>query len=376
MRLFFGLVGLAMLLAFGAMSVVGFRDWRAMGSTPTPVNFTQAVTLTEPPAINWVSISGVTLPCSEPEVSGGSGSQRYRLGRYAGSQVPLIVAREVSLPCSDAPITISGSLQIDEPGRIVDLDFPQLGWGQWPAPHQTTLWQSGGPDNERSLFIVGLGMALVGLFIAGFYLKPQPSYAADLELVEASADMPMPEWTSSSTVLPRGLLRPAFETIYDVTLVLGAFTAFAIFMGSIAFESWPESPGSALFMGALALCFVLFFAVTVRGLWRQRGLYLERHEFLARVMQHDVSLAGQVLTVEHPLTGDALEVRVGVHEPPFLIIDDVVMLVAADAECTHPKAIGIGFTPFGLGVNAQRAALGRLRAWLAHASRVPSGPSA
>jgi hypothetical protein len=364
MRTFFGLVGLAMFLGFGALFVSEWRELGAYPATPTPMTVHEAVLREDPGLGAWVELIDVHFPCDQQEqiVSGS----RYRLGFGDTVDDRIIVSGRQE--CSDAPVRVTGVLATASPGRIVDLEFPGFDFEHWPRAWQSTLWTESGPEDSRFGVVLMPPFALIGLLILAFFWKPEPVRSAKLEKLEQE---PLgPPWTEGEQVLPARPLQLAGSSLYDRVLAFSFLLVVGWMMGVLAWFSITSMGGAfgifaGLFFGVLALG-VIFVALKAAWTLRKNDPTAgSRVEALAQLeFERPMGVGNMTIGFTHPLTGAKVERVIGLHEARPLVVNGALFVVWSG----DPQALMIireDFTPFDLTPAEQRESLRKLRRWTA-----------
>ncbi len=365
MRTFFGFVGLAMFLGFGALGVDQVLDLRAYPAEPRPLTVAEAAALEEPGRGAWVRLTDVRFPCAQ---AAQRGSDVYRLG-FGATERERVIASAVTLPCSDAPTTLVGVLRaVPAGGGLTGLAFPGYPFERWPRRWQTELQAGGGPKESWGFVVMLAPFTLIGLIIAAAYWKPQHAvHVAGVEPVPSAEGLA--PWRSEERVLPQRPLELASSSLYDRVLTVAALLDFAAILGWLAWACVPKNGwlgwvGVAVF-GALA---ALLLAGLVRIGWswvRERAPGAERFEALVPLLEHTVALANGVdvgnreYVYADPVTGARASATVGFQEAPPLVVNGRLFVVHGGAR-TPVVLVRAGFAPFALSKDERREALLRL----------------
>lgn len=363
-----GIVGLLMFLGFGALFVDSWRDFRAYPATPTRMTVAEAMAVETPAPGAWVELTNVRLPCADAEQRPSS-AVGYRLGFGETSDERVIVGD--TPPCSDAPTSVIGVLRVDEPGRIVDLEFPGYPWASWPRRWQTSVWTASGPDDT----VLGLGLmppfALMGLVVLAFYWRPDAPPAPSASVID---DEPISPWDSSRRVLPARELRLQGTALYDRALSLFAVVVIAWVLFALAWVSVRLSGGlfgwlgAALFGGLGLLMVVALVRMAPQAKRDPLLLGPARHEKLIRVLEQRAATGNLVLKLEHPVTGEPIEQTFAMNAESPLVAGGCVLAVWGDAKAPF-VVLREGGAPFELTRAEQVAAARALRDWAASLSR-------
>jgi hypothetical protein len=291
----------------------------------------------------------------------------YRLG-FGATEDDRVIVSAPAIPCSDAPTSWVGVLDVASPGRIVGLEFPGYSFEKWPRPWQTALWTSSGPENSSGLIVLMLPFALLGLILAAVYWKPEePVHEVGVEPVP-SAEGLLP-WRSEERVLPPGKLELASSSFYDRVVMVAALLDFSAIMFALAWACVPEQGwlgwiGVVLF-GGLGALLLFGLARIVRNWIRERAPGAERHEALVPLLELNAALANGVdvgnreYAFPHPVTGERTKVVVGFQEPPPLVVNGKLFVVHGGAG-TPVTLVRAGFAPYALSKDERREALTRL----------------